>query len=83
MAFFGDSKTFVTNGRNRISGLEAIPNGLTASVSFASGEKSVRLDYFEIVDADSLDPVETVRQGALVPVAAVVGTTRLIDNIQL
>lgn len=48
-----------------------------------AGEKSVRPDYFEIVDADSLDPIEVVRQGALVAVAAFVGTTRLIDNIQL
>jgi len=56
---------------------------VAAGCEEVAGEKSVRLDYFEIVDADSLDPVETVRQGALVPVAAVVGTTRLIDNIQL
>ncbi|MFZ0198097.1 MAG: pantoate--beta-alanine ligase [Candidatus Sulfotelmatobacter sp.] len=48
-----------------------------------AGEKSVRLDYFEIVDADSLDPIETVRQGALVAVAAFVGAIRLIDNIQV
>jgi pantoate--beta-alanine ligase len=46
-------------------------------------EKSVRLDYFEIVDADSLDPVETVVGGALVAVAAFLGPTRLIDNILL
>jgi len=43
LAFFGDSKTFVTNGRKRIAGLETIPDGVTASVVFASGEKSVRL----------------------------------------
>jgi pantoate--beta-alanine ligase len=48
-----------------------------------AAEKSVRLDYLEIVDADSLDPVEDVARGALVAVAAVVGTTRLIDNILL
>ena len=48
-----------------------------------AGEKSVRLDYFEIVDADSLDPVETVVGGALVAVAAFLGPTRLIDNILL
>lgn len=46
-------------------------------------KKSVRLDYFEIVDPDSLDPVESAAQGALVAVAAFVGTTRLIDNILL
>jgi pantoate--beta-alanine ligase len=47
------------------------------------GEKSVRLDYFEIVHPDSLDPVEGVGGGALVAVAAFVGSTRLIDNILL
>jgi pantoate--beta-alanine ligase len=46
-------------------------------------EKSVRLDYFEIVDPGSLDPLESAAPGALVAVAAFVGTTRLIDNILL
>jgi len=46
-------------------------------------EPSVRLDYFEIVNPDSLDPEEDVSHGALVAVAAFVGTTRLIDNIVL
>jgi pantoate--beta-alanine ligase len=46
-------------------------------------EKSVRLDYFEIVDGESLDPIENVASGALVAAAAFVGTTRLIDNIVL
>lgn len=46
-------------------------------------EPAVRLDYFEIVDAGSLDPVEDVSSGALVAVAAYVGTTRLIDNVVL
>jgi len=44
-------------------------------------ERSVRLDYFEIVDPDKLDPVEDISAGALVAVAAYVGSTRLIDNI--
>jgi pantoate--beta-alanine ligase len=48
-----------------------------------AAEKSVRLDYFEIVDPDSLNAVERVAEGALVAVAAFVGTTRLIDNILL
>jgi pantoate--beta-alanine ligase len=48
-----------------------------------AGEKSVRLDYFEIVDPDSLDPVKNLAAGALVAVAAFVGTTRLLDNIVL
>ena len=44
-------------------------------------ESSVRLDYFEIVSPDTLDPVEDVSSGALVAVAAYVGSTRLIDNL--
>jgi pantoate--beta-alanine ligase len=48
-----------------------------------TGEKSVRLDYFEIVDPESLDPVENVANRVLVAVAAFVGPTRLLDNILL
>jgi pantoate--beta-alanine ligase len=46
-----------------------------------SRESSVRLDYFAIVNPETLDPVEDVSGGALVAVAAYVGTTRLIDNV--
>jgi pantoate--beta-alanine ligase len=46
-------------------------------------ERWVRLDYFEIVDPDTLDPVEDVSGGALIAVAAFVGSTRLIDNFLL
>ena len=46
-------------------------------------EPGVRLDYFEIVDPDLLEPVERIAQPALVAVAAYVGSTRLIDNIVL
>ncbi len=44
-------------------------------------EPAVRLDYFEVVDPDTLDPVDDITGGALVAVAAFVGSTRLIDNI--
>ncbi len=43
----------------------------------------MRIDYVEVVDPDSLDAVENAGRGALVAVAAFLGTTRLIDNIQL
>jgi len=48
-----------------------------------AGASAVRLDYFEIVDRDTLDPVKDVSRAALVAVAAYVGNTRLIDNILL
>src|SRR5271166_1509176 len=56
---------------------------VAAAKEVFAGEPAVRLDYFEIVDADSLDPVNDIAKGALVAVAAFVGTTRLIDNILL
>src|SRR5437867_1925574 len=46
-------------------------------------EPSVRLDYLEIVDPDTLDGAEEVSKTALVAVAAFVGSTRLIDNLRL
>ena len=46
-------------------------------------EESVRLDYFEIVDPETLEAVETAERGALVAVAAFVGATRIIDNLLL
>ncbi|HKS72187.1 MAG TPA: pantoate--beta-alanine ligase [Terriglobales bacterium] len=48
-----------------------------------SKESGVRLDYFEIVNPETLDPVLDTSDGALVAVAAYVGTTRLIDNLVL
>ena len=48
-----------------------------------AGASAVRLDYFEIVDPDTLDPVKDVSGRALVAVAAYVGNTRLIDNVLL
>jgi pantoate--beta-alanine ligase len=49
---------------------------------FAS-EPDVRIDYIAVVDPETLEDVPNVRDGALVAVAAFVGTTRLIDNILL
>jgi len=46
-------------------------------------EPQVRLDYFEIVAPDTLDPVAQITGKTLVAVAAYVGPTRLIDNVVL
>jgi pantoate--beta-alanine ligase len=54
-----------------------------AGTRIFAAEPSVRLDYFEIVDSETLDPVLSVRGKALVAVAAYVGGARLIDNLVL
>jgi pantoate--beta-alanine ligase len=46
-------------------------------------DPSVRLDYFEIVDPETLEPVHDLSRGGLVAAAAFLGSTRLIDNIVL
>ena len=43
--------------------------------------KEVKVDYVEVVDPVFLGPVDEVKKGDIVAVAAVVGNTRLIDNI--
>jgi len=48
-----------------------------------AAEPGVRLDYLKIADADTLEDVRDIRNGALIAIAAWVGTTRLIDNILL
>jgi pantoate--beta-alanine ligase len=53
---------------------------IAAGKQVIAAESLVKLDYFEIVDRDSLDPLANVSRGALVAVAAYVGNTRLIDN---
>jgi pantoate--beta-alanine ligase len=42
--------------------------------------KLLRVQYVELVAADSLDPVSTARPGDVLALAAFVGSTRLIDN---
>jgi len=56
---------------------------ISAARGVFAREPQVVLDYFEIVDPDTLDPVERISQKTLVAVAAYVGTTRLIDNLVL
>jgi pantoate--beta-alanine ligase len=41
----------------------------------------IRVDYFEIVDPEELQPVTKIEGPVLIAAAAWVGTTRLIDNI--
>lgn len=44
-------------------------------------EPHARIDYVDVADAYTLEPVETVKGSVLVAVAVYMGRTRLIDNI--
>jgi len=46
-------------------------------------DEVTRLDYVELRDAESLQPLVTVDRPAVLALAAFVGRTRLIDNVRL
>lgn len=48
-----------------------------------SEARLARIDYLELVDAETLQPIETVRPNSLLALAVLFGKTRLIDNIRL
>jgi pantoate--beta-alanine ligase len=55
-----------------------------AALAVLATEPAAKLDYFELVDPDTLDPVaDLAAHGALAAVAAWFGPTRLIDNLLL
>jgi pantoate--beta-alanine ligase len=52
-------------------------------VDVIAGAPLVRLDYAEVVDAATLEPVDRIRPDTLVALAAFVGKARLIDNVTI
>ena len=54
---------------------------IDAGFAVLADEPEIRVDYFSIVDPNTLEDVPDVTAGALVAVAAAVGLTRLIDNV--
>src|SRR5579872_218747 len=70
--------------KNRFDhGERTAANLIAAGKQLLSKEAGVRPDYLEIVDPSTLEPMTSLTKPALVAAAAVVGTTRLIDNIVL
>ena len=66
---------------------EAGERNSAALIAAAQGvfvaETAVRIDYIELVDWSTLQPLQTAAPGALFAIAAYVGSTRLIDNMIL
>jgi len=55
----------------------------SSALSVIASEPAAKLDYVEIIDPDTLEPLQDTRGGALIAVAAAFGATRLIDNVLL
>ncbi len=68
--------------RRSISSGEQDPASLKAAAALKFDvEPLLRLEYFEIVDPDSLNPVKEIEGPVRIAVAAWAGKTRLIDNV--
>jgi pantoate--beta-alanine ligase len=74
----------LTETKNRFDhGERSVIALIAAGKQVLAQEPGARLDYFEMVDPATLDPLQELTSTALVAVAAFVGNTRLIDNVLL
>ena len=55
----------------------AIKSAITAEIE---KEPLAKIDYVDVVDFDTITPVETLDGSILVAIAVYIGKTRLIDN---
>ena len=70
-------KELADRGQKSVRELIDVAKGVIASAN------SARVDYISIVDADNLQPLETLRPSAVIALAVFIGKTRLIDNLRL
>ena len=61
-------------------GAAALAEVVEATIAEAA---NARIDYIQVVDAETLEPIKKVKRRALVAIAVFIGGTRLIDNIIL
>lgn len=66
---------------------ESMKNGLRCAKEIRNvieteinSEPLAKIDYIEIVDSETLKPVESIERNVLVAIAVFIGKTRLIDN---
>ena len=74
----------LTRAADAIRDGERDPQKIAALVRDAvSGQSGVALEYVEVRDPRTIEPLTTIEGSVLVALAAKVGTTRLIDNVIL
>ena len=71
----------LTKGKELVKDKKMDVEGIKQTIiQMIESEPCAKIDYVEIVDSNSLDPVETIEGPILTAVAVYIGTTRLIDN---
>ena len=78
-------RNFPGSKRLRFAMRDALQHGATKTGAIerarATLSKLASADYFDIVDADTFEPLDRLRPPAFAIGAARFGTTRLIDNV--
>ena len=69
--------------RNSIGGGMDVTQALDSAKQALSDAGFSRIDYFALVNASTLEPLDQARDAARLLAAAVIGTTRLIDNLAI
>jgi pantoate--beta-alanine ligase len=77
------SRTLHAIKEQAAKGITATTTLLDTGAQIVNSDPEIRLDYLKIVDTNSLLDIAAIEKGALVAIAAWVGTTRLIDNVLL
>jgi pantoate--beta-alanine ligase len=70
-------KELADGGQKSVRELIDVAKGVISSANRG------RVDYISIVDADNLQPLETLQPHAVIALAVFIGKTRLIDNLRL
>jgi len=77
-------RSALENGARLVAGGErSAPTIIAAARKVIDTSSLARIDYLELVNAETLQPLETAQPNSLIAVAAFFGQTRLIDNILL
>jgi pantoate--beta-alanine ligase len=66
-----------------IAGTRDGPEVVARARALIEAEPLARVDYVELVDAETIEPVAAVDRPALLALAVFIGRTRLIDNAVL
>ena len=85
-----ERKSAVAISRSLFKAEEAIKNGVREKVKIMElikttilSEKTMGIDYIEVLNAHTLEDINSIKGGIIIAVAVKIGQTRLIDNIIL
>jgi pantoate--beta-alanine ligase len=74
----------LTEAKTRIASGETDPTAITAAMrQTVSAAGPANIDYISVVDPESMQPVRRIERPVLIALAVRIGTTRLIDNLQV